>query len=153
MMDDLMIRMLQLSQKGYGCSQILIRLVLETRGEDNPALVRAMAGLAYGCGAGRATCGTLTGACCALALYAGKGRDGEAANDRLMLMLQELSDWFWGHVGSSHGGIDCEAIVGEGGPAAARQRCGAIVADTYAKLLEILAANGFDPAGGGPDEG
>jgi hypothetical protein len=153
MMNDLMIRMLQLSQKGYGCSQILIRLVLEARGEDNPALVRAMAGLAYGCGGGRATCGTLTGACCALALYAGKGRDDEPADDRLMLMLQDLSDWFWDRVGSTYDGMACETIVGEAGPAAARQRCGAIVADTYAKLLEILAANGFDPTGVGLDEG
>jgi hypothetical protein len=152
MMDDLMIRMLQLSQKGYGCSQILIRLFLEARGEDNPALVRAMAGLAYGCGGGAATCGTLTGGCCVLALYAGKGSDAEAASDRLMLMLQELSDWFWNHVGSPHSGMDCEAIVGEAGPTAARQRCGVIVADTFAKVLEILAANGFDPSGAGPDE-
>lgn len=152
-MNDLMLRMLQLSQKGYSCSQILIRLVLEARGENNPALVRAMAGLAYGCGGGRATCGTLTGACCALALYAGKGRDDEPADDRLMLMQQELSDWFWDHVGSPHGGMACEAIVGEAGPAAARQRCGAVVAETYARLLEILARNGFDLSGAGPDKG
>lgn len=151
-MNDLMLRMLQLSQKGYSCSQILIRLVLETRGEDNPALVRAMAGLAYGCGGGRATCGTLTGACCAIALYAGKGRDDEAASDRLMLMLQELSDWFWGHVGESHSGVTCETIVGEAGPSAARQRCGMIVADTFTKVLELLAASGFDPFGAGPDD-
>jgi len=37
--------------------------------------------------------------------------------------------------------------VGVGVPAAALKRCGAIVADTYAKVLEILAAHGFDPAG------
>ncbi len=147
MMNDVMIRMLQLSQKGYGCSQILIRLLLEARGEDNPALVRSMAGLAYGCGGGRATCGTLTGGCCALALYAGKGEDGEAGSERLLLMLQELSDWFERQVGGLHGGMACETIVGAGGPAAARQRCGAIAADTYAKVLEILAAHGFDPAG------
>jgi hypothetical protein len=146
MMDDVTIRMLQLSQKGYGCSQVLVRLFLEARGEDNPALVRSMAGLAYGCGGGRATCGTLTGGCCALALYAGKGADGEEGSERLMLMLQELSDWFEEKVGGLHGGIACETIVGTEGPAAARQRCGVIVADTYVKVLEILAANGFDPS-------
>jgi len=145
-MNDVMIRLLQLSRIGYGCSQILIRLFLEARGEDNPALVRAMAGLAYGCGAGRATCGTLTGGCCALALYAGKGTDDEAGSERLLLMLQELTDWFGEQVGGPHGGIACETIVGVEGPAAARQRCGAIVADTYAKVLEILAAHGFDPS-------
>jgi hypothetical protein len=147
MMSDIMIRMLQLSQKGYGCSQILIRLFLEARGEENPALVRSMAGLAYGCGGGRATCGTLTGACCALALYAGKGQDDEAGSERLLLMLQELTDWFEGQVGRPHGGIACETIVGEAGPAASRQLCGTIVADSYAKVLEILSANGFDPSG------
>ncbi|MFZ0131275.1 MAG: DVU_1555 family C-GCAxxG-C-C protein [Desulfobacterales bacterium] len=147
MIDDVTLRLLHFSQKGYGCSQILMRLLLEARGEDNPALVRAMAGLAYGCGGGRATCGTLTGGCCALALYAGKGQDGEDSSERLMLMLQELSDWFAERVGGPHGGISCETIVGEEGPAATRQRCGAIVADTYAKVLEILAANGFDPSG------
>jgi hypothetical protein len=147
MIDDVMIRMLQLSQKGYGCSQILIRLFLDARGEDNPALVRSMAGLAYGCGARRATCGTLTGACCVLALYAGKGQDDETGSDRLMLMLEELSDWFDERIGARHGGIACETIVGEAGPEAARQRCGAIVAETYTKVLEILSANGFDPSG------
>ncbi|MCU0603019.1 MAG: C-GCAxxG-C-C family protein [Desulfobacterales bacterium] len=147
MMNDLMIRMLQLSGKGYGCSQILIQLFLDARGEDNPALVRAMAGLAYGCGGGAATCGTLTGGCCALALYAGRGSDQEAASDRLMLMLQELSDWFGEHVGGPRGGTACEVIVGEQGPAASRQRCGAMVADTYSKVAEILAGNGFDLSG------
>ncbi len=146
MITDVMVRMLQLTQKGYGCSQILMRLFLEARSEDNPALVRSMAGLAYGCGAGRASCGTLTGACCVLALYAGKGADDEPGSERLMLMLQELSDWFDEHVGRPHGGIACERIVGAEGPAAARRRRGAIVADTYAKTLEILVANGFDPS-------
>jgi hypothetical protein len=146
-MDDMMIRMLQLSGKGYGCSQILIRLFLELRGEENPALVRSMSGLAYGCGGGRATCGTLTGGCCALALYAGKGADDETGSERLMLMLQELSDWFDEQVGAPHGGIACETIVGVEGPQAARQRCGALVSQTYSKVLEILSANGFDPSG------
>jgi len=143
-MDDITIRMLQLSGQGYGCSQILLRLFLELRGEDNPALIRSMSGLAYGCGSGRTTCGTLTAGCCVLGLYAGKGRDEEPGSDRLMLMLQELSDWFEDQVGGPFGGITCEAIVGEEGAQAVRQRCGAIVAQTYDKVLEILTANGFD---------
>ena len=146
-MDDITIRMLQLTGKGYGCSQILIRLFLELRGEDNPALVRAMSGLTYGCGGGRATCGALTGGCCVLGLYAGKGTDAETDSERLVLMLQELSDWFDEQVGKPHGGISCEVIVGEEGPQAARQLCGAILGDTYNKVLEILAANGFDLSG------
>ena len=145
-MDDVMIRMMQLAQDGYYCSQILLMLALETSGRENPDLVRAMAGLAYGCGSGQATCGTLTGGSCLLALYAGKGASQERESDRFMLMLQELNDWFTEKVGARYGGIECEKIVGEEGPAAVRQRCGVIIAETYAKAMEILVANDFDPA-------
>lgn len=143
-MHDTMIRVLRWAHKGYTCSQILVLLALEARGEQNPALVRAAGGLAYGCGAGEGTCGVLTGGCCVLALFAGKGSDDEAASDRLVSMLQELSDWFSGHVGGRFGGITCQAVVGEDGTEGARQRCGEILSETYAKTVEILAANGFD---------
>ncbi len=144
-MDDLQIRMMRLAAEGYYCSQILLQLALEARGEENPALVRAMAGPAYGCGSGRATCGALTGGCCLLALYAAKGSGTERESDRLFLMLSELADWFEEAVGGRFGGIACETITGEEGPAAARRRCGGIVAETFAKALEILLANDFDP--------
>jgi len=144
-MDDTMFRMLQLAHKGYSCSQILMLFALEARGERNPALVRAAAGLAYGCGTGKGSCGVLTGGSCVLGLFAGKGSDEEQESEKLMLMLQELSDWFSEHVGGQYGGIECQAVVGEEGPAASRQRCGEILAETYAKVMEILVANGFDP--------
>jgi hypothetical protein len=143
-MDDTMIRMMRLAQKGYTCSQILILLALEARGEQNPALVRAAAGLAYGCGTGKGSCGVLTGGSCVIALFAGKGSDEEQESEKFMMMLQDLSDWFSEHVGGQYGGIECQAIVGEEGPGAARQRCGTILAETYAKVMEILFINGFD---------
>jgi len=143
-MDDTMIRMMRLAQKGYTCSQILILLALEAKGEQNSALVRAAAGLAYGCGTGKGSCGVLTGGSCVIALFAGKGSDEEQESEKFMMMLQDLSDWFSEHVGSQYGGIECQAIVGEEGPAAARQRCGRILAETYTKVMEILIANGFD---------
>ena len=144
-MDDTMLRMMQLAAKGYYCSQIIVQLALDARGEENPALVRAMAGPAFGCGGGHASCGALTGGCCLLAMYGAKGSDAETESERLMLMLNLLSEWFEQQVGSRYGGIVCETITGEDGPAAARQRCGSIVADTYAKAMEILVAHGFDP--------
>jgi hypothetical protein len=144
-MDDILIRMLQLGQKGYNCSQIIMLLGLEVRGETNFQLVRAMGGLAYGCGTGRGSCGVLTGGCCLLALYAGKGGDEETPSERLDLMLQELNDWFAARTGCEQGDMSCEIIVGEAGPVASRQKCGALVADTYAKVMEILAANEIDP--------
>jgi hypothetical protein len=143
-MDDLMIRILQMAHNGYSCSQILILLALEARGEQNPALVRAAAGLAYGCGTGKGTCGVLTGGSCVLALFAGKGSDEEQESDKFMLMIQELCDWFSERVGGQYGGIECQAIVGDERPTAARQRCGAILAETYTRIMEILISNGFD---------
>jgi Putative redox-active protein (C_GCAxxG_C_C) len=144
-MDDILIRMIQLGQKGYNCSQIIMLLGLEVRGATNPQLVRAMGGLAYGCGTGRGSCGVLTGGCCLLALYAGKGEDGETPSERLDLMLQELNDWFAARTGCEQGGMSCDSIVGEAGPVASRQKCGALVAETYTKVMEILAANEIDP--------
>jgi hypothetical protein len=146
-MDDTLIRMLQLGQQGYTYSQIIILLGLELRGQSNPDLVRAMGGLAYGCGSGAGTCGTLTAGCCLLALYAGKGSAEETPSESLALMLIELNDWFRAHTGCTGGDVSCDAIVGEAGPVASRQRCGAIVAETYAKVIEILTANDMDPMG------
>jgi hypothetical protein len=145
-MDDYQIEMMRLAAKGYACSQIIVQLGLAARGEENPALVRSMAGLAYGCGGGQTSCGALTGGCCLLALYAGKGADTETESEKLPLMLSELSEWFQTAVGGQYGGIICETITGEGGPAAARQRCGTIVGDTVAKAMEILMTHGFDPS-------
>ena len=144
-MDDYQIQMLKLAGKGYTCSQILIQMALDARREENPALVRSMAGLAYGCGDGKASCGALTGGCCLLALYAGKGGDTETESDQFPLMIDEMSVWFEEQVGTQYGGTTCRIITGEDGPAAARRRCGEIVAETFVKAMAILTTHGFDP--------
>jgi hypothetical protein len=146
-MDELMMRMLQLAAKGYVCSQIMIKLALELRGEENPALVRAMAGPGYGCGSGAATCGALMGGGCVLALYAAPAREDEVCSEQLIPMQEALGEWFQERIGRQHDGIACDQIVGAGGPAASRQRCGSIVAETYAKVMEILGDHGIDPVG------
>jgi hypothetical protein len=148
-MDEVMLEMLKLSQKGYSCSQILILLGLAARGEENCGLVRAMAGLAYGCGAGSAACGALTSGCCLLGLYTGKGSDAQSAGEALPLMVQELSDWFAEQVGQTYGGILCREIMGDDPvpQSTPRAHCGRIVAQTYAKILEILMQHGIDPTG------
>jgi hypothetical protein len=143
----MLIRMLRLRQEGYSCSQILLLLALDMRGEENPGLVRAMAGLAYGCGAGAGTCGALTGGCCLLALYAGKGGPEEEASDQLAPMLQDLSEWFTERVGGQYGGIECHTILGGKDPSAAGQPCATVVSETWAKAMEILLSYGLDPSG------
>jgi hypothetical protein len=143
-MDDTSIEMMRLAAKGYSCSQILIRMALDARGEENPDLVRAMGGLSYGCGSGCGTCGVLTGGSCLIALYSAKGSDEETASERFMLMLNELTDWFSQTYGNQYGGITCDVIVGDEGPRSAMARCGQMVAETYNKTIEILMANDFE---------
>ena len=146
-MDERTFEMMRLAARGYSCAQIMALLALQERDETNPALVRAMTGLAYGGGAGGGTCGVLAGAWCLMGLYAGRGSDPESEAPQLMPMLLEITDWFENRIGQSRGGITCAAITGEDGPAASRQRCGMLVAETYARVMEILIRNGFDPAG------
>lgn len=141
-MDQTMLRMMELSGQGYYCSQILLMLALEAQEKTNHDLIRAVGGLANGCGFSGGSCGALTGAACLLSLYAGKGKDDEDQDESLAGLLQDLGVWFSRTYGDRYGGITCEAIAGD--RTEIRQRCPAIVAETYAKTMELLAANGYD---------
>jgi hypothetical protein len=141
-MDQTQLRMMELSYNGYYCSQILLMLGLEAQGKSNPDLIRAMGGLANGCGFAGGPCGTLTGAACLLSLYAGKGVDDEYQDEALQYMLRDLGAWFSQTYGDRYGDTTCETIVGD--RSEMRQRCGAIVAETYAKVMELLIAGGYD---------
>jgi C_GCAxxG_C_C family probable redox protein len=142
-MDDARMHMMELSQKGYYCSQILLSLALEAQGKQDPDLIRAMAGLALGVGEGAGTCGALTGAACMIALYAGKGQDTETEMDEFRLTLAELWEWFENEACAAYGGVRCDDILRDGTPR--KQRCGPIVAATYSKVMEILIEHGIDP--------
>ncbi|GBF35221.1 hypothetical protein DCCM_4344 [Desulfocucumis palustris] len=143
-------RMFQLAQQGFYCSQILLILGLEARGKDNPDLIRAMTGLAGGLGFSGKTCGALSGGACLLGLYAGKGTPEEVEHDRFRLMVDELVKWFEDEIGSQHGGINCEEILGEDFKhRAVNTKCGNIVASTYDKVKEILAENHIALEGAG----
>ena len=134
--------MLQLAKKGYYCSQILVIMGLEIRGEQNPGLVRAMDGLARGCIEGSCTCGSLTGGCCLLALFAGRGGDKERRDEKYTAMVQELVRWFWDKYGFKYGGLDCMAIREAEASEQEYQRCWQILEDVFFKVNDILAANG-----------
>jgi hypothetical protein len=141
-MDAVRTRMLQLAQKGYQCSQILVILGLEVKGEENPSLIKAVGGLAWGCGEGSCTCGSLTGGCCLLSLFAGKGSESEKWSPEFEQMMKELVRWFWKKYGFNLQGIDCMAIR-EAGSAQAQQLCWQIIEDVYFKVMAILAASGL----------
>jgi hypothetical protein len=137
------IRMLQLARKGYYCSQILVIMGLEMKGEHNPDLVRAMDGLARGCIEGSCTCGSLTGGCCLLALFAGRGTDKEKREIKYKEMMEELVHWFWQKYGFKYGGVDCMAIRGAEAGEQEYQRYWQILEDVYFKVSSILGANGI----------
>jgi C_GCAxxG_C_C family probable redox protein len=135
-MDDLM-RMLQLKQQGFYCSQILVSMGLEDQGKQNPDLVRATRGLAGGLGFSGEICGGLTGGACLLSLYAGKGAPEEKDDVRLDFMVQALVSWFKDEFGAQYVGITCDDIIA-GSSANMAARCPTIVVSTYEKVRALL---------------
>ena len=136
--------MIDLAEKKYNCSQILMILALQQAGQENPGLVRAMSGLGDGCGFFNETCGIMTGAASLLGWYAGKGADGEEESEKLLPMLQDLDDWFQQEIGVKYSGTRCKDIAGElVGTPECKQICGGIILQTHTKLNEILAANNY----------
>ena len=64
--------MIDLAEKKYNCSQIIMDLFLEQEQKENPGLMRAMSGLGDGCGFFHETCGVMTGAASVFGLYANR---------------------------------------------------------------------------------
>ena len=142
--DEIVNRMIQLAEKSYNCSQILMILAMDQEGKENPDLVRAMSGLGDGCGFFKETCGIMTGAVCLLSWYAGKGSDSEEESEKLLPMLQEFGDWFQQEVGEKYNGTRCQDIVGDQvGTPEGKQICGRIIFQTFIKVNEILAENNY----------
>jgi hypothetical protein len=144
-MDDMILQLIRLKARGFCCAQIILILALEAQGKTNADLVRSVGGLCFGINGAGEVCGALSGGACLIALYAGKGGDEEAADDRYILMVGELVDWFGGAADDEYGGMRCDEIL-ERFPD--RSICGRIVADTYGKCMDILVSHGFDPAVG-----
>ena len=136
--------MIQLADKNYNCSQILMTLALDQEGKENPDLIRAVSGLGDGCGFFKETCGIMTGAACLLSWYAGKGSDSEEESEKLLPMLQEFGDWFQQEVSDKYKGTRCQDIVGDQvGTQEGKQICGRIIFKTFIKVNEILAHNDY----------
>ena len=143
--DDIVNRMIQLAENKYNCSQIMMVLALEQEGKESPDLVRAMSGLGDGCGFFNETCGIMTGAASILAWHAGKGADDEKESEKLLPMLEELGEWFNQEIAAKYNGTRCNQIVGDlVGTDNGKQICGTIIFQTFSKVNEILADNGFN---------
>ncbi len=143
LMDDYQIDILRLASQGYCCVQIPLLLVLEAHGRQNHGLMRALSPLCHGFPDASGTCGSLIGGACVLGYFAGKGEPGSDADERLPLMLEELTEWFKGRTLPQFGGLKCSDIVKSGQPEPTI--CGGLIADTHLQALSILVENGFDP--------
>lgn len=134
---DIFDRIMELSSYGYFCSQIMAILLLETVGEENPELVKAMGGLNGGVGYSNGCCGCMTGGCCVISYFTGKGEDLETDSPEHKPAMKEFVDWFKEEMEMEHGGTDCTDIT-EGNPANRVQYCPQIIAAAYEKCMEIL---------------
>ncbi|CAH2603841.1 C_GCAxxG_C_C family protein [Rhodovastum atsumiense] len=143
-MADDSFRIAELLLQGFKCSHILMQLALEAQGRASPELVRAMSGLAVGMSQGF-NCGALTGGCCVLGLYAGRGAEDEAEDPRLDVLVDEFSWWFRNHAREQFGGIDCAEIM-RFDPALRQQRCPGLILRSWEKLVETLEQHGIDIA-------
>lgn len=138
---EVMDRIMELSAQGFGCSQILLQLGMDITGETDPMLLRAMGGLCGGIGSTGDVCGTLTGGCCLIAYFAGKGDAEETADENYAGMLRELCDWFDESYGQAYGSRKCDDIL-EGDPFNKPNRCPAMMENVYVKVIEILQSRG-----------
>ena len=139
---DLFDRVMELSRYGYFCGQILAKLMLETVGEENPGLVKAMGGLNGGVGFSQGCCGCMTGGACVISYFTGKGQDIGYYDQQHKPAMAEFTQWFEEEMLDAFGGIECRDIT-KGNPAKRVQYCPQIIADTFQKCMEILENRGF----------
>ena len=139
---DLIDRIMELSRCGYFCSQILGKLLLETVGEENEGLIKALGGLDGGVGYSQGCCGCMTGGCCVISYFTGKGGETDFENREHKNALGEFTGWFKDEMLLNYGGTDCSDIT-RGNAARRVEVCPQIIADTYMKCMEILQEKGI----------
>lgn len=143
-MDDLSLRLFQLSTKGFCCAQIMYKLALEDEGLENDDLIRAAQGLCRGIADTQKTCGVLTGGIGVLGLYGAKGNETEAAKENFLQMIQEYHAWFKAEFGSTK----CVTLIGErdfqSGDQSFKPICAGMIQKAYVKVYELLQAHGYE---------
>lgn len=139
---DLFDRIMELSRYGYFCGQILAKLMLETLGEENPGLVKAMGGLNGGVGFSQGCCGCMSGGACVISYFTGKGEDTGYDDAQHKPALADFTQWFTEEMTAEYGGTDCRDIT-RGNPAKRVELCPGIIAAAYEKCIEILSERGL----------
>ena len=96
-----------------------------------------MSGLNGGLGFSGRVCGALTGGCCLLGYFCGKGEAEELEDPDASAMIRELAEWFEESMKEAYGGSSCAQIL-DGDPGNKMRRCPQIVEGVFEKCLEIL---------------
>ena len=145
-MDEWGFQMFRLTNAGYCCAQIMLKMALDAEEKENTDLLRAVNGLCMGVGSVQKTCGVLSGGIAVLGLYAGKGTDTEYPKPGFSGMVDEFTDWFEDEFGSTQ----CQDIIGTCSATdfqshqEYRLKCGNVLLKSYQKIQEILQANDFE---------
>lgn len=139
---DIFERITELGSMGYHCSQMIMIMTLETIGEENPQLVKALGGLGGGIGYCGDTCGCLTGGACTIGYFLGNLAPKESEDPQMKPAVQELYQWFREKTNEEFGAFYCKDITNlDWG--VIMERCPALIADTYMKVIEILTERGL----------
>ncbi len=148
-MNPILLEILPLIKEGYCCSQLLMHLLLQGGGQENPQLIRAMHGLCFGLGGSEGPCGLLTGGACVLGCFAGRGQDDEAPHPALAPMLNDYNQWFIEYTkcsGLCHQVLENLPHVVESSIQHEHEhaRCGQLLAVCWEKILELLDSYDVD---------
>lgn len=119
-MEDYLLRILALKNKGYCCSQILVQLGLDLVEKDNEELVNSMKGLCNGLYSGE-LCGCLSAGAVTLNLL--------LSEEDVPQAVCELVDWFK----NAYGKVKCSELL-EG--KSKMEVCPPILCQTYEKIRE-----------------
>lgn len=141
---ELMERIMEHAQSGYFCSQILMKLLLETVGEENPALVGAAGGLCGGVGFTSNTCGCLTAGACMISYFTGKREPDGADHPLHREVLAEFVRRFTDFLTERYGGTECMCVL-HGDFSQRGKHCPQIMAFTYETVMELLEEKDLIP--------
>ena len=134
--------MMELATKGYYCSQIIMKAILDAEEKENSDLIRAMVGLIGGIGFNQRICGAITGGICAIGYFTCKGEDDEIEDENANEMITELIKWFETE-GTNGKGTECKDIIG-GDLKNQMKVCPNLVSATLEKVFDILQEHGYD---------
>jgi len=128
---------LKLMAQGLMCAQIPLIYALESEDEENSSLIRTLSGLNMGLTDMSGPCGALTGGCCLISYFTGKGDEVELEDPAFKDMISEFTKWFKEKYGSQ---ICIELIDGDVNNTLVR--CPEMMQQSYLKAVEILQRNG-----------